>query len=399
MKNNRCRNMYSPLFPFIQGHYSYILDSFIDFNVNFHSFTVGDAIDFVCYSCLICNGTSNLAEITRVTMGEKKQVLKQTFNGPLGKNMYQYLCYVSKNYAAKEKSVGSCSEPRHTPCSHRSPNDWDERRDAVLSLIKRYFFNIRAVDREPNVLSRCCKDFISEVIADKIQFPNVSTFLAVQFLQVLSLVGLVPLGCYNYAEPSDVKLGSSNFIQLAMKKRNLKKDMCSSAFEKLMKDIEEVWDDGKVSRAIVENVLCELSRSYWLTVRQIVDPDKKQRMKAIRNWHSSKLPDVTCLKDENLRVESKVIDVLYFLSHRKTTQSFFKLRYSGDGANASKPQLVMVNHSVSQGRNVPKVKKLTNWKKDVNDQKQMQWSNRGTNMIMSSSLTIKRDIQKIYKSK
>ena len=346
----------------------------------------------------MCNGTSNLAEITRLTMGDSKQVLQQQFTGPLQKNMYKYLCYVSENYVAKLKPVGSCSEPRHTPCSHRSPNDWDDRRDNVLKLIKESFFHIRGVDSEANLLRQCCKNFISEVV-EKEDFPNVSTFLAVQFLQVLSLVGLVPLGCYNYAEPSDMKLGSSNLIQITMNKKQLKKDICSSAFEELITDIEEVWDDGKVSRAIVENVLCELSRSYWLTARQIVDPENKHKLKTIRNWHSSKLPNVTCVIDDNLRVESRCIDVLYFLSHRKTLQSFFKLRYSGDGATTSKPQLVMVNHSVSGCGNVPNVKKLTNWKKDVNDKQQMTWSNRGKLMKLLSTLTIKRELQNIYKIK
>ena len=346
----------------------------------------------------MCNGTSNLAEITRVTMGEYKQELEQQFTGPLEKNMYKYLCYVSSKYAAIGKPVGSCSEPRHTPCSHRSPNDWDTRREKVLSLIQKNFYNIRAVDSEASLLRQCCKNFISDVVEND-DFPNVSTFLAVQFLQVLSLVGLVPLGCYNYAEPSDMKLGSSNIIQIAMNKKLLKKDVCSSAFEELIKNIEEIWDDGKVSRAIVENVLCELSRSYWLTVRPIVDPKNKHKLKAIRNWPSSKLPNVKCVTDEDLRVESKCIDVLYFLSHRNTTQSFFKLRYNGEGATTSKPQLVMVNHSDSGCGNVPKVKKVTNWKKDTNDRQQMTWSNRGKNMKLTSSLTIKRELQNIYKTK
>ena len=174
------------MYSFIKGHYSFILDSFIDFNVNFHSFTLSDAIDFVCYSCFMCNGTSNLAEITRVSMGDSKEVLLQTFSGRLDKNMYKYLCYVSKHYAAKGKAIGTCSEPRHTPCSHRSPNDWDERRELVLNLIKSNFYHIKAVDKEIALLSVCCKNFISQLVQKK-EFPNVSTFLAVQFLQVLSL--------------------------------------------------------------------------------------------------------------------------------------------------------------------------------------------------------------------
>jgi len=343
----------------------------------------------------MCNGTSNLAEITRVSMGDSKEVLLQTFSGRLDKNMYKYLCYVSKHYAAKGKAIGTCSEPRHTPCSHRSPNDWDDRRELVLNLIKSNFYHIKAVDKEIALLSVCCKNFISQLV-QKTEFPNVSTFLAVQFLQVLSLVGLVPLGCYNYAEPSDMKLGSSNFIQVAMQRRNMKKEDCSTQFEELVNDIEKVWDDGKVSRAIIENVLCELSRSYWLTARSIVDPNKEHKMKAIRNWPFPRLPNVRCITDESVRVESRCIDVLYFLPHRNAVQSFFKLRYSGDGATTSKPQLVMVNHSVLGNGNVPKVKKLTNWKKDTNDRQMMSWSNRGKMMKLSSSLTLKRELRNIY---
>ena len=328
-----------------------------------------------------------IAEISKICLGEKKFHMKRMLLDECGGNFYMFLCQMSDRFAAKGKMIGACTEPRHSPTSQNSTHDWDKRRDMVLSAIKKHFHEVRSFDGSNSQIVYGCRAFIDE-LANSADFPNVSRFLAVQFMQMSSLIGISPLVCYNFASISDIKQGSADFIRVALRDSKATTQSCSKAFEALFNDIQNVWEDGKVNRSLIENTLCELHRSYWPTALKLVLVPNKPSMKVFKKWAVSRLPSVRCIMNNDERVESSAQDVYYYMHHRDKIQNFYRVRISGEGATSLKPQLVMVTHPNIGQRS--KVIRVTNWKKDAHDKGLLKWSQRGKAMKLDSNLIISK---------
>ena len=54
----------------LQGYYSILIYIFIDLSVNFMRMTVGSALDYICFTCIRCNGTTLIAEIHRLMIND-----------------------------------------------------------------------------------------------------------------------------------------------------------------------------------------------------------------------------------------------------------------------------------------------------------------------------------------
>ena len=380
---------------FKKGYYAVVIHIFFDIHQNFKEMDVQNALHYLCYVAFTCNGTSNIAECWRSMMSSKHEML-QSFNNDYGGNLYQFLCFLSKNHVSRDsKFPGTCSEARHSPCSHNSNFDWDCRVSQVLFVIKKHFFQRNGVESNIQNINVACRSFLDEMSASP-DFPCVGSFLANQFLQIAALVGLCPLACSSYAAATEPKLGSGQFIRLALKDDDISNEKCLYEFEQLFHDVENVWDDGKVSRAIIENTLCELSRSYWKSVWRNVKQKRgvRVKMKVLRGWPTNKLPAVDIVMNDETRLESDATDVFYKFNHSKQIQHFFKLKFTGNSATKVKPILILVRITENGSNN--ECIKVTSWKKDSSDPKLAKWESRGRNMKMSTKLIMSHRLKALF---
>ena len=325
-----------------------------------------------------------------------KQEMLRILNHEYGGNIYQFLCFLSKKHVSPESQFpGTCTERRHSPCSQNSNFDWDCRVSIVLRLIKKHFYQRNQVDANVPNINIACRSFLDEMSASP-HFPCVGSFLANQFLQIAALVGLCPLACSCYAAVTETKLGSGQFIRLALNDDSISNERCSLEFERLFSDIENVWDDGKVSRAIIENTLCELSRSYWKTAWRDVKQKRRQgvKMKVLRQWPTKLLPAVSIVMNDETRVESDATDVFYKFDHSKQIQHFFKLKFTGKSVTKVKPILVLVRITEDGAEN--ECFDVTSWKKDAADPKMARWECRGRNMQMTTKLLTSHRLKALF---
>ena len=366
---------------------------FMLLHINFVNMTIAHAIDYVAYCTITCNGTSNVAECVRLmTDRSSNGSLLKKFKEDFNENLYQFLCYMSTDHVAIGKAIGTCSENRYSPCSHKSMYDWDKRRLSLLQIIQKFFFSRKAIDTNQDSLDAACHGFVTE-LSKSDSYPSIGPLIAMQFLQVSSLVGLCPLGAASFAVANDSSLGPGSFIRICLSKNKLSNDEAEYHFYKLMDDINSIWDDGKISKAIVENTLCELSRSYWKTAEDVIKQSRSEsiRSKAIKKWKVKHLPSPRIVMDITKRKESDAKDVFYEFKAAGGTQSFFKLIYSGEGSTKSKPSLFIMKHGNNEDSNV-QCARITNWKKDKHDKKMIQWSSRGKSMSLKSTLTISKKL-------
>ena len=310
--------------------------------------------------------------------------------------LYPFFCDLSRTKVAVNKSVGTCSEQRHSPTSHSSDLDWHLKRTKISNLIKKHFFKKGSVDASIESIELASSAFIDEMTRST-DFPGVGCFLATQFLQLSSLLGLTPLGCCSFAMVRNPDLGSGNFMQLCAPTKKMNSDDCHHTFNGLLDGLGSIWDDGKVSKALVENTMCELSRSYWKTCSKVMKQKKSKtvKMKDLRKTDLSKLPPVNIIRQNETREESDARDVFYSFSDKEGIQPVFKVRYSGDGATKSKPILIM---KLFRDSGSSEILKLTNWKSSGGPS-MIKWQCTGKSRDLTTGLAMSRSLERILESR
>lgn len=305
--------------------------------------------------------------------------------------MYQFLKFLSEKFVAVGKSPGTCTENRHKITSHRSKYDWDERRELILLLIKKHFFpnekSIALIGKNFKV-EKTCFDFVEEMSSSS-DFPCVGAFLATEFLHVSSLLGILPLACYSYAGITTADKGPAQYIRVSLQRDGLSLDEIRNEFESLYFDISKIWKDGKFSRAILENILCELMRSYWKTLMKFLNKGKKigERLKKsdIEKMPLKDLYPVSLIMVDKDRVESATKDVFYYMRHRGAIQNFYKVRIDGKWATRKCPQLIMMCPK-SDTRSKNEIIRVTNWLKDKKDGQMCYWNNGDSEVLCLNSI-------------
>ena len=359
--------------------------------------TVKHAIDYLSFVVLLCNGTSLIAEVASLCLGETKTEMRSTFQNRFKSNFYSFLCDVSKRIT-NGKAVGSCTEPRHSPTSQKGTRDYDSVRGVLLSKIKRHFFTPRSMEYSTSAVKKASLSFIDDISTDSKNFNGVGRFLCTQYLQCLSLIGIIPLACSDFAIPGETTFGSGEFIRLSKRMNRLSLERCKETFDELMNSVHDVWDDGKATCSVVENTLCELTRSYWQTAKAIVNKEKGNEdvtMNQLKKRRVDRLPDVRVVMNNKLRKESRTKDVYYHFAHRKQIQHFFKLRYSGGKNTKLRPTLMMMipGKSVDEKqRNL----KVTNFRKDAGDDGLCKWEHKGNSLTLGSKFSMTKAMRDEY---
>ena len=347
--------------------------------MNFVQFNVADTLDFISYAAFRCNGTVLVAEIYRTIMSNVEKY--ETVLSESG-SMYNFLITVNKEITST--SVGSCKPNRYTFSQGNIGTKWNEKREALLKLCKRFYTESETVSRQTSMFS-VASGIINDLMKDS-YFKGVGQMGSNLFIQISALLGLIPLSCYNYAEIKSISLGPAKIIKYALPHVTTLKDI-QETYQTLHIELKESLG-SQVTHAILENTLCELSRCV------------KASMSQFKKHHPSpdnaKLPSIDKItKYPPYFKESRTKDFIFHDEQRKCVQNFFRVVTLSKKASALNPVLVM-KHSQSWklGCNVWQ-KNLTNWNGDSKDNKMVFWSEKREKMTLDTVLKTSHEFHKL----
>ena len=343
-----------------QCHYSIVLHVFIDFHVNLIAMDVGDTLDYISFFAIQCNGTTALAEIHRVVMADLDTYRDECRESD---SMFQFLCNVFKKLWPDTKGVGSCTDNRYTYSGGSCNTNWSEHRQDFLDLCSR-FYETAATVKSQATMTTVTASIVKDLLHDKDKdnskkYKGIGAMGAIQFVHIAACLGLIPMYCYTYAELIDANLGPAMFIKAALlkKQNDLSLPECNKFFKGIVSDLQVIWGHH-VTPALIENILCELSRSYKCTLK---------KMKLGQN---DAKPLVDGMLNENLMVDGNKNDICFFDHKRNRIQNFFLISVN----DPLRPELIMKkssNWGETCGRSNMSI---TNFCENGNDKSHLKWS-------------------------
>ena len=347
--------------------------------------TVADTLDYISFFSFRCNGTSVLAEIHRVIMNDLTKYQEEVIDA---ESFYDFLFNIAKDLFP-DKSVGSCSEPRFVFASGSNTTNWSHLQKQLLDLCQAFHTNADEVHTKEK-LNNKVKTMISTIInakdpCDKKKklFCGAGSMGAMQFVHMAAIFGLIPLYCFTYAELTDDDLGPATFIRDTQGKHDTESFTIQDVdnfFKDMHKDITKIWG-CLITLALLENMLCELSRCYKKTLKKV----KKENPSATNTTASIILND-------DLMEDGATYDVCYYDHKRCCVQNFFNL---GMNNSALRPELVMKNSLLWHENNMKAHISLTNWCLDKNDTKNLQWEHQGKDRRLSTLLQASEKLEKL----
>ena len=402
------------IFNFNQGYLSIVVDVFIDFNVNLKTMTVRMTIQYLSFFCFICNGTTVLAEIHREVMSDPdyyRAALERC-----NSDVWVFLKFCAKKLNP-DSMIGSCTERRYRyHPTKENFTEWNLYTEDLFELCQT-FAGVHHGGEKMNELKlrKLCSDFLHEIKSrnvpgtKKAYYSGAGPLGTLQFLQLAGILGLIPLYCATYAElDSKASLGPKNFINKCIKineensninslpeeatwsgkgKRldktkigNRKQGpLVSEEFFSLHKSLTGIWGD-LITLALLENLLCECSRSFKRTC-------KNHKL-------NESTANVSVIEDPQKMLDSSVKDIIYYNERRKCVQNFYTVKVSGSGASKLKPLLCMKISQQSENEN--KTMYLTSWSGGCNGTSMMNWSDDGSNRTLDSTFEVKKNLRELF---
>lgn len=349
---------------------------------------VGDALDYLSYCSFRCNGTTLVAEINRRVMLNREKYYNIYYDKCDG-SMYKFLIYVNDEIHP-DTCPGSCSDPRFLFSAGSSSTEWSNKRSELLSLVLQFYSNNKTVKRQKS-LQETCRFVLNRLICGKKkgknEFCGVGSLGANQFLHIGSLIGLFPLYCFTYAEISDPSLGPAKIIQECHGKQ-MPIVKIQDTFCNVTSELRKVWND-MITNSLVENTLCELSRSVKATRKFIAKGEAKTGMIA-----SDIKPDV--ILNDDLRKESSKHDLIFCTDKNSTMQNMFHVTTSSSGATPLRPCLLM-RDSRKWSEGTRSIHNVTNWTRNAQDKSMVYWKQLGSNMNLNTQLCVSVKLEKLMK--
>ena len=349
----------------LQGYYSILIYIFIDLSVNFIRMTVGSALDYICFTCIRCNGTTLIAEIHRLMINDVDLYVSKIREHD---SLYEFLYSMAVEIQGPD-SVGSCTEKRFTYSQGSNNTKWNRHQNDLLDVITDSFYidesNQRGTKKkfEEGINSVMIELMSKDPATKKKKYSGIGYMGCIQFIHMSSLLGILPMYCFGYNRIRSLKLGPAKFIiqSLSQKGTEMSVEECNDHFEKVTEEFRSIWGI-KITSSLIENTLCELWRSYKNTRSSIQKDNKGLNC------------DVDIITDVERFIDSRVNDVYYFDDRRQCIQNFFNVQTSGNGISELHPALVM-KHSQLCATNPKKCTfNLTNWRRDGGDKGLMSWS-------------------------
>ena len=180
-------------------------------------------------------------------------------------------------------AIGSCTDNRfvYSQGSTSDRIDWSLHQEKLLDLFLEFYQSLDTVSCQSPIIAKV-EEIIMRLIKSKVdgksEFCGVGPMNANQFVHLASLVGLIPLYCFNCAEINNVKLGPGRAISIGVGKKNMSlQDVCTS-FKSMYSKLKTIWNDA-IIMSLVENMLCEISRCYRKTVKNVCKLNESKGLK------------------------------------------------------------------------------------------------------------------------
>ncbi len=351
--------------------------------------SIADTLDFISFFAFRCNGTTVLAEIHRVIMRDREMYRVRAT--AFGDHFYEFLFDLAEELFPEVSGVGSCTQNRYTYSSGSNNTKWSDHQQDLLDLCNKYYEDDSTV-KSKKAMAECTKDIIHELfkgknkVTKKKKFLGVGAMGAIQFVHIASLLGLIPLHCYTFAELMDDSLGPPRFIRQALKRspKEMPINDCNTFFHELHSDFVGVWGP-MMTLSLFENTLCELSRALKATFAKALKKDDKVNVSA------------EMLMDDSLYCDGRVNDVVFMDEQRQTVQNFFLVRTQGsDGASELRPMLVMKHALNWEGTFEEAHITITNWcgSSNANDTLNMKWEHNPKTRSLTTSMLVSEKLKK-----
>lgn len=289
------------------------------------------------------------------------------------------------------RKVGNCTDPRSNFSCGNSNTNWSLHRKSLLKLCQRFYSDPKVLRSQKGMI-KVIKSIVTTLRTAKDPkdptkplYYGAGDFCSMQFIQLCSAFGLVPLFCITSAELGESKnLGPNKFIRASLNE-NMPAAEVSRVFEKLHSDLVAIWG-CLITIAIIENILCELNRNY--------DKSKK-KFKKKNPRHKGKVPTDVII-DDDYHCNSDKNDLIFWDEHRKSIQNIFLIRLNGNGASALRPVLVMKHSQFwEEGNNKCNIA-MTNWcENEKGNKNKVKWNETGRNMTLETSLFMSEELKEI----
>ena len=349
----------------------------LDIHLNVVQMNVKNTIEYCCFATLTNQGTSGVAEIHRCLM--KDRIHYKTMFKESNVSFFEFMVDRWREFMP-EKAVGACSGKRFTFPNCKT--DWSELSKELFDVLK-IFWTIEK--------NKWTKKNLDEVLAkvtyvlrdgkysqtNRMLFPGAGPFTTIMFLQLASLLGLIPLYCFSYADIHSSDYGPGSLIKVLEKNEDVTGSECNDKLVESHACFEDIWGEV-VTKALFENMFCEFSRSYSQSLINFYKKHPKSTPK----------PDLDIIADPKYRVESSATDIIFNDEARNCVQNFFLVRQTGKGESDLRPMLLMKHSSYSkQGKSSnDSIIKLTNWMQDSSDPLNMYWKLPPSQMKLTTRL-------------
>ena len=356
---------------------------------------------FVVFCAMKCNGTGVIAEIVRMVedrtlpwFQDHSDFCPKEMLENFDDDFYKLLCYLADQMFFKD--IGSCTNPRHVYTNPGSLYNFSANHEALMKDLNK----INIMVGKDHDLVHALKELMSDIVKDKKkQYKGMGLVVAHDYVQLCSLLGLLPLRCYTLAVAVSVKQGTNSKLtgpqKFIGKCLNFPDKTITSlvphayqhVFDEIYQQYHSIWKH-KSRKDWQENTLCELNRivesspdyKNFIRRRKNNKRDKSGRAKIASNTEHFGAKSVETSFDspialpQHLEACSPKKDSIYLYRSReymRQIQPQFNITTS-----KTKPVLKIISHLITK-KNDHKIEtiELTTWSPTRKDHDQhISWN-------------------------
>ena len=373
------------------GYWSMILEFFNILVVNILTpCTIMHIVEFSMYCGVVCNGTSVPWRLMEEIMKDPK-TSKNRFQNEFKNDLFLFLSALDtevadyqhiekskgKKSVPKRRKRGSCEENRYQFNNHlQCLTLTDKDKVKILGAVNDAFNSPSKKLQSPLSVSKqddkrkkkkqgrpSKKGGLDEVPGYtyfvetlSVLFDGVGSFTSQVCANVMALTGGIPLKHFNDASipgNNNENTGPALLVKKAFENDSTNDVTPKNVFEDLYKDLKKIFPSGQITMNLLENTACELWRSFKATCGYL---------QSDLDYDDDDINDVkiTVVMDDDVRKESKVKDLYYFVSYKGNPQNLFSIEMGREGTSSASPAIYLRN----TGSNKKQLLRFTNWKEN-----------------------------------
>ena len=324
------------------GYYSIVMEVWNMFVIDIlPTVTVLHAVQYAFYCALTSNGTALPWRICVEVYNDRKasQALFKALD-----NVFLFLTQMDEKVALIQKSENDQMERKQGCCilNRFAPSDIAQSRDWSTECLGLLFIvNVAFYDGDLSYLSGKWKEEAKKkkgrvLVSDYIrEFKGIDSFFAHNLMSVLSLLGVIPLRCYEEATISTAWSNNSGTVKLAKaalsaNERKGKTPLC--VYIAIKKEINIILGSNCLTLVFLENFGCETWRLYSAKLTKIGKVVKRMK----DNEHN-----LDIIRDDSKEGRSKKHDIYFYMPQRHCNQNVFLFTTTSKKFTMTTPGLMM----------------------------------------------------------